>query len=170
MSTCAAWPSLLLLGAALLLALVGLAPGADGNRNGQQPKASQLSLEALADSFWTPTGLKLPERDLVEAIQRAKLPVRDSDGKRREVVIMAIGSDYAFQKMFGIFLGSLARITFLRTDGTVDDLARHTIINVMTVMSMPRCRRVGGCHTRMQYMPRTCAATASAVLRRVWQE
>lgn len=48
----------------------------------------------------------------------AKLSMlQDSFGHKREIVLMSIASEYAFQKMFDIFLTSLQNITFPRKDG-----------------------------------------------------
>lgn len=107
----------------------------------EEPK-SNLSLADLANSFWTPTGLKLPNRELVEAVTKAKLPCVDAFGSKREVVIMTIASEFAFQSMFDIFLHSLANITFPRKDGSTDNLARHTVTNIMSINSAASCRNV----------------------------
>ena len=107
----------------------------------EDPK-SNVSLTDMANSFWSPTGLKLPSKELVEAVHKAKLPCLDAFGAKREVVIMTIASEFAFQKMFGIFLQSLANITFPRKDGSTDNLARHVVTNVMSVNSADSCRNV----------------------------
>jgi hypothetical protein len=107
----------------------------------EDPK-SNVSLLDLANSFWTPTGLKLPGRELVEAVRKAKLPCVDAFGARRDVVIMTIASEFAFQSMFGVFLDSLANITFPRKDGSTDNLARHVVTNIMSPNSIASCRNV----------------------------
>ncbi len=89
---------------------------------------TNVSLPALANSFWTPSGLKLPTKELVAAVNQAKLPVLDAFGRRREVVLMSIASEFAFQRLFDVFLMSLKNITFTRPDGRADDLARHLVV------------------------------------------
>lgn len=89
---------------------------------------TNVSLPDLANSFWTSAGLKMPSRQLVETVQKAKLPVIDSVGHRREVVLMTIASEFAFQRLFDVFLQSLANITFTRPDGRQDSLARHLVV------------------------------------------
>lgn len=89
---------------------------------------TNVSLPDLANSFWTSSGLKLPTKELVAAVNQAKLPVMDVFGRRREVVLMSIASEFAFQRLFDVFLMSLKNITFTRPDGRADDLARHLVV------------------------------------------
>ncbi|GFR42815.1 hypothetical protein Agub_g3705 [Astrephomene gubernaculifera] len=103
---------------------------------------TNVSLPDLANSFWTPNGLKLPSKALVEAVTRSKLPVLDAFGHRREIVLMSIASEFAFQRMFDVFLMSLQNITFKAHDGSEDNLARHLVINVMTTTSTEKCTAV----------------------------
>ncbi|PNH07021.1 hypothetical protein TSOC_006526 [Tetrabaena socialis] len=119
---------------AFLLALLA-APA-----NGDAP--TNVSLPDLANSFWTPNGIKLPSRELVDAVRRAKLPVLDAFGHRREVVLMSIASEFAFQRLFDVFLTSLQNITFPSKDGSLDNLAKHLVINVMTTGSIERCAAI----------------------------
>lgn len=105
---------------------------------------TNVSLPDLANSFWTSSGLKLPTKELVAAVNQAKLPVMDVFGRRREVVLMSIASEFAFQRLFDVFLMSLKNITFTRPDGRADDLARHLVINVMTLSSIDKCQAMAG--------------------------
>ncbi|PNH06928.1 hypothetical protein TSOC_006659, partial [Tetrabaena socialis] len=103
-----------------------------------------LDLPNLAASFWTPNGLRLPSAELVAATRGARLPVMDDSGGRRTIVLMTIASEFAFQRMFGSFVSSLASITFPLRNGTVSSLARHLVVNVMNAGSMDSCTRVAG--------------------------
>ncbi|KXZ45724.1 hypothetical protein GPECTOR_51g710 [Gonium pectorale] len=127
---------MLLLGALLLLL--------GGQPTCANDTPTNVSLPDLANSFWTPNGLKLPSKELVDAVNKAKLPVLDSLGHKRQIVLMSIASEFAFQKMFDVFLTSLANITFARPDGSQDNLAKHLVINVMTMGTNDRCRDIAG--------------------------
>lgn len=105
---------------------------------------TNVSLPDLANSFWTSAGLKMPSKQLVETVQKAKLPVVDSVGHRREIILMTIASEFAFQRLFDVFLQSLANITFMRPDGRQDSLARHLVV---------RCLRAGHDGTWLDTMP-----------------
>ncbi len=92
------------------------------------PSPTNVSLPDLANSFWMATGLKMPSKEYIEAVQRAKLPVIDSNGRRRDIVLVTLASEFAFQRLFGVFLQSLANITFVRPNGQRDNLARHMLV------------------------------------------
>lgn len=97
------------------------------------PAPTNVSLPDLANSFWMATGLKMPSKEYIEAVQRAKLPVIDSHGRRRDIVLVTLASEFAFQRLFGVFLQSLANITFVRSNGQQDNLARHMVVGRRTI-------------------------------------
>ncbi|GIM06791.1 hypothetical protein Vretimale_11039 [Volvox reticuliferus] len=103
---------------------------------------TNVSLPDLANSFWVDSGLKMPSKELVDAVNRAKLPVLDAFGHRREIILMSIGSEYAFQRLFDVFLSNLQNITFPGANGVQDNLARHVVVNVMTPGSAEKCNEL----------------------------
>jgi hypothetical protein len=77
--------------------------------------ACLVSVDRYARVRWLDR--KQAAADVCGIQRKHALPTQDATGRRREIVLMTIASEFAFVRMMGIFLASLANTTFPAKDG-----------------------------------------------------